>query len=347
MADPTETAVVGEQHDIELPGGIVVSGMGGDVEALREAFEERHEERTGETPEPEPEPEPTPTPEPKAAAAAEPPVTTPKVDKRTRGQKRFDELTAKAEEAARRAEAAEAKAKALEAKLASPVAEPPVPVVAREEPKPATIAAVDAPTRPQPLETEVGTKYATYGDFILDTARWASEQESVKLRKDLDARSSARIEAERASRSRADLATTAIARGRTAYPDFDAVLDTVADILLPPAYQDAILSVPDPEHVMYALAKDRTKLQSILKIQNGVQLGMELAKLVPSAAVAPPASTAPVVRTTNAPAPVQPVGASARTTSVSSAELADHGDDFDNSGYREKRARELGRKPVR
>jgi hypothetical protein len=341
MADTTETAATIEQHDIELPNGVVVSGMGGDVDALREAFEERHEERTGETPEPEPEPEPTPD-EPKPAAVAKT-VETPKVDKRTRGQKRFDELTLKAEDAARRADAAEAKAKELEAKLAAaPVVEPKPPVPTREETQPIVTAG-----RPKPTEAEVGAKYQTYADFIEDLADWKAEQRISAAQKDLDARTTARIEAERASRSRTDRASEAMTRGRTVYPDFDAVLGTVNDILIPPDYQQAILSVESPEHVMYALAKDRTKLQTILKIQSGVQLGLALAKLVPSAAVASPASTAPVVRTTNAPAPVQPVGASARTTSPTSAELADHGDDFDSSGYRERRAKELGRRPVR
>ncbi len=143
------------------------------------------------------------------------------------------------------------------------------------------------------------------------------------------------------------LRDTFMMSGRTVYPDFDAVLESVSDILIPPAYQAALVSVPEPEHAMHALAKDRSKLQEFITLRDGVSVGLFLAKLVPSAAVASPASTAPVVRTTNAPAPVQPVGASTRTTSTNSAELADHGDDFDSSGYREKRARELGRKPVR
>ena len=52
MAD--EASVMEQvQHDIELPNGVVVSGVGGDVEALRDSFEARHEERTtGESAEP-------------------------------------------------------------------------------------------------------------------------------------------------------------------------------------------------------------------------------------------------------------------------------------------------------
>jgi len=323
------------QHTIEMPNGVVLSGMGGDPEELRIQFEDRADERA---------PEPPAASEPVAAAPVEPPA----VDKRTRGQKRFDELTQKAEEAVRRADAAEAKTKELEAKLNAPPQPPP----AREEPKaqvpPQSANGASAePTRQKPTEAEVGVKYATYADFIEDLADWKSEQREIKLRHDLDAQSTQRIEADRASRSQADLATQAVARGRVVYPDFDAVLDTVADILIPPSHQAAIMSMPNFEHAMYGLAKDRATLQAFLKIQNPVQAGLELAKFIPSAAVASPASTAPVVRPTNAPAPVQPVGASTRTTSPSSAELADHGDDFDSSGYREKRARELGRKPVR
>ena len=337
MAD-TQTPPAAEQHDIELPNGVVLSGMGGEPEELRIQFEERADERNG---------TPPPADEKPADTAASEPATKP-----LRGQARYNALTREKEDEKRRADAAEARAKELEAKLAA-AGEPKPVVPAREEPKPPVAA---APTvRAKPTEAEVGTKYPTYADYIEDLADWKAEQrittERAALIKELsesfDARSTARIEAERATRSRGDRASEAMTRGRTVYSDFDAVLETVNDILLPPAYQDAILSVPHAEHVMYALAKDRAQLESFLKIQNGVELGLTLAKYIPSAAVASPASTAPVVRSTNAPPPVQPVGASARTTSVSSAELADHGDDFDASGYREKRARELGRKPVR
>lgn len=340
MADP-QTPPAAEQADIELPNGVVLSGMGGDPDALRILFEERDAERRGE-------PAPAEEPPAEAPAATEPPK------KPLRGQARFDALTREKEDEKRRADAAEAKAKDLEAKLAA-ASEPKAPPPAREEPTAPAVAAAPI-ARPKPTEAEVGTKYPTYADFIEDLSDWKAEQRVIaataSLKKELtesfDARSTAAIEAERATRSQADLVSQAFTRGRSVYPDFDAVIDAVNDILLPPAYQQAIMMAsPHFEHVMYGLAKDRTKLEAILKIQNGVQLGVELAKFVPSAAVASPASTAPVVRATNAPAPVQPVGASARTTSVTSAELADHGDDFDSSGYREKRAKELGRKPVR
>lgn len=324
MAD-VETMAPVEQADIELPNGVVMSGMGGDTEAMRLTFEERHEELQPSKPDDD---KPIET-----AAVQEKP-------KPLRGQARFDALTAERETEKRRADAAEARAKDLEAKLAAP----PQPA-AREEPKPAV---VEPTRRAKPLAADVGTKYPTYEDFVEDLSDWKAEQRITSTVQDLDARSTARIEADRASRSRADLANSAFARGRTAYPDFDAVLKSVDDILISPAHQQAIMSVPDFEHVMYGLAKDRNLLQAVLKIQNPVQFGIELAKILPSAAVASPASTAPVVRSTNAPAPVQPVGSGSRTTSPSLDELAERaGEDFDNSGYRERRAREQGRKPVR
>ncbi len=285
------------QNVIEMPGGITLTGLGGDPEALQETFEQRHDELHPE-------------------AKIEPPAAAEPVQPRkTRGQKRFDELTAERETEKRRADAAEARTKELEAKLAAPAAQPAAVVPEVKEP---------TYTRPEPTEEEVGTKYQTYSAFVKDLAAWTVEQERAKLFADLDARSTARIEADRTSRTRADFVNnTVFPAGRAAYPDFDAVLKSVDGILIPPDHQAAILSLPQTEHVLYALAKNPAKLQDIIKLTDGVKLGIELAMLIPRESVAPPASTAPVVRTTNAPAPIQPVGASSRTTRPSLQELAE------------------------
>ena len=116
-------------------------------------------------------------------------------------------------------------------------------------------------------------------------------------------------------------------RGRAQFGDFDAVLKTADAIQIPPSHQEAILSLPNAEHVMYALAKDHAKLNAILAIQNPVLLGVQLASVIPrtEAVALSPASTPVAVRTTNAPAPPQPVGAGSRTAQPSLEELAASG----------------------
>ncbi len=295
-----------EQHRIEMPDGVVLSGMGGDVDAITESFEQRHEELH---------------PEPAAAEPVAPVTATPAepVDKpRTRGQKRFDQLTAERETEKRRADAAEARAKELEAKLTAPVPQP----VAVVEPPNAPVVA----ERAKPQESEVGTKYPSYADFVEDLSDWKSEQKIAALRTELDARTGARIEAVQASRTRSDYVNTKVfPAGRTVYPDFDAVLQSALERkqMVPFAAQEAILKLPNPEHAIYALAKDDAKVADIVKvIHDPVMLGIAISQLMPRESVASPASTAPVVRTTNAPAPPQPVGAGTRTTSPSVEEAA-------------------------
>ena len=292
------------QQSIEMPNGIVLTGVGGDVEAIRENIEERHGDQ--------------PETDPVAPVAATPSAVEPV--KKTRGQKRFDELTAERENEKRRADAAEAKIKEIEAKAA------PVPTVASVA---AAAAAVvpPAPSRAKPVETEVGVKYQTYSDFVEDLADWKAEQRELKLRRDLDAQSTQRIEADRATRTRMDFVnTTVFPAGRAAYPDFDAVLNSNTT-MTPGIVHEAILRLPNPEHALYALAKDQPKLDAMIALANDpIKLGMSLAQLMPRESVAPPASTAPVVRTTNAPAPIQPVGAGTRTTSPTIEELANKGE---------------------
>jgi hypothetical protein len=324
------------QHTVELDNGIVLAGMGGDHEALQAQFEDRAEALTG-----------TPvegTSETQAPSAAPAPPLTEPVEPTPRGRKRYDVLTREREDAIRARdvektarEAAEAKARDLEARLVAPPATAPPPVPAPR---------VTEGIRAKPVEEEIGIKYATHADFIVDLARWVVEGERAELIQTLDARTTSRIEADRASRNRMDLANNAFARGRSAYPDFDARLNApeVAKILLPPSHQAAILAMPEAEHVMYELASHPETLQRLVSLPPSVELGMELARLVPRTAVASPASTASVVRSTLVPAPPQPVGSGTRTTNPSAADIAmKGGDDYDSSGYREKRRTELRR----
>lgn len=301
MADAIETPVEGQQSSVEMPNGVVLTGNGGDIEALREQFEERHEEIQPAAK----------TVEPVAAAVEEP-------QKEPRGRKRFDQLTAEREAEKRRADTAEAENKELKARLALPVqpVQPPAQPVAVET----------AATRTKPVEAEVGTKYQTYSDFVEDLADWKDEQREAKLRIDLDARSTQRIEADRASRTRASYVKDQVfPAGRAVYPDFDAVLKGT-DKFVPGQIQEAILRLPNPEHAIYALAKDDSQIDGLVKLMaDPLSLGIAVAQLMPREPVALPASTAPVVRTTNAPAPIQPVGAGSRTTSPTLEELAKAG----------------------
>lgn len=318
MAEAADTLSPSEQGTIELPNGVVLTGMG-DPDAIRESLEDRHDELH-------------PAPAPVATTPAAP-VTEPT---KSRGQKRFDALTAEREAATRRADAADARIKELEAKLAAPVAQPATQPAATVTPAVAT-STIDAPSRPKPTENDDKYKTgATYADFVEDLADWKAEQRELKLRRDLDAQSTQRIEADRASRTRMDYVNgTVFPAGRAAYPDFDAVLNGNTTPT-PAIVHEAILRMEHPEHVLYTLAKDSAKLDAVIALASDpLKLGIAIAQCMPRESVAPPASTAPVVRTTNAPAPMQPVGAGTRTTSPTLQELADKGD---NEGYSRARA---------
>ena len=161
---------------------------------------------------------------------------------------------------------------------------------------------------------------------------------------DIDAKIRSSIEADRASRTQAEHVTQAVTRGRTAYQDFDAVLHaphmTVNN--WPSDKIQAIAALEEPEHIQYALGKDPA-LAEKLRTASPVQFGMELAKLIPAPAVARLASTAGAGPVTPPP-PFQPVGAGSKTTAPPLADLTKKaGFDYDKSGYRERRAAELGR----
>lgn len=309
MADPAATVIPG-QEGIELSNGVTLTGIGGDADALREQFEERLEERQ-------------PAPKTPATAATEP-------AKETRGRQRYSDLTRERDDALAKVTAAEARTKELEAQIAAPAK------TVTETPRVAAVAAVvDQPTRPKPTESQVGTTYPEYADFVEDLADWKAEQREVKLRRDLAAESVARIEADRSARTVADRVKDVIfPAGRVQYADFDAVLKATSKPV-PYPVQEAILKLANPEHAIYVLAKDDAKIDGLVQIMaDPLALGIAVAQLMPREPVASPASTAPVVRTTNVSAPIQPVGAGTRTTKPTLQELADAGD---TEGYQAAR----------
>jgi hypothetical protein len=303
--------------------GRVLTGVGADRADLEQVME-RH----------------APAEEPAKPESVTTEIAQPVEAKKPRGQSRFDQLTGEREAAKREADAAKAEAADLRMKLeaaqktreAAPAAIP-APEAAR--------AAVPAPTRAKPTEAEVGTKYQTYGDFVDDLTDWKSEQRAQTT--DIDAQIRRSIEADRASRSREDRLVNARTRALTVYPDFDAVMSSPHMNANNWSLEKiaAIEALAEMEHVHYALGKDPSLAEKLRVEPNLAVFGMELAKLIPAAAVASPASTAHA-GTSMAPPPFQPVGSGSKTTVPPSAELASKGFDFDKSGYREKRAAERG-----
>lgn len=300
-------------------GDRVLTGVGADPEQLAQTME-RHDDKT-----------PIQTPD----APAQPD------EKPTRGQKRFSQLTSERDKEKNRAEAAERERDELRARLARassasvsvPERQPESVQPQREKP---------SETRAKPQESEIGTKYQTYPDFIEDLADWKAEQRLAAL--NFDAVADKRIEAANASRTQAERETQEIARGRQAYPDFDAVIRGAQHLWTnnwPDHIVQFIQNAESPEHLRYALAKD-PQLAEQVRTSHPVQAGMILAKLMPAPAVVTPASTAGA-GTVTPPQPYQPVGSGSKTTAPPLADLPKKGGfDFDKSGYRERRAAERG-----
>ncbi len=298
--------------------GRTLSGVGTDAATLEKVME-RHA--------PEPIIEPT---SPEQPAAIE--------TKKTRGQKRFDELTGEREAARREADTAKQEAAALKAELE--LLKQPKPAAAVESQRQPIAAVQPAAPRVKPTEEMIGTTYQTLGEFVEDLADWKAEQRLSAI--DFDARIRSSIEADRASRSQLDHVEQAHSRGQKVYSDFDAVLNAPHMLTAnwPLEKIQVIAALEEPEHIQYALGKDPTLAARLLAEPNLARFGMELAKLIPAAAVASTASTG--LTGSVAPPPYVPVGSGSKTTVPPSADLVKRGFDFDKSGYRERRAAERG-----
>jgi hypothetical protein len=297
------------QVDVEVDGRIL-SGVGADPDVLADAME-RHE------------------PEAPPADAPSAPVEAPSDQpKESRGRRRFADLTRERDEAAQRASALEKerdewKAKASQAPtVPAPAASP----VARKEPSSPGASAGE--TRGKPTEDEVGTKYKTYAEFAEDLADWKYEQR--------EAARDARIADERFQSHINEVFT----KGKQAYPDFEQVRTSGPGAQIPfhPDRRNAIVSHPAAEHLLYVIAKDQPLAQKLATC-HPMEFWQELARLTPNGPGASPAS--PSVSGSVAPVPYQPVGASTKTTGTSSSDLAKRAlDDYDSSGFREKRRSE-------
>ena len=283
MAD--ETPELSAQHEIELPNGIVVSGMGGDVESLQDAFEARHEERTGQAvPETSPEPADTDTPATESTDTHERPMS--------RATKRVKEAVDRANAAEKSRAELEARMRELEQRLQmsqTPAAQPPAtPPVTPAQTEPFT------PSRPRPVATD----FADYDSYFEALADWKAdvkiEQRSADILSQAEARAQARIEGERAAQSFAAHAKQVFQRGQEAYPDFDTVISSSSQPMSP-LHAQAILNSPHAEHVMYTLAKNPDQLQRFCQTMDPMQLGMMLGQMGTSTTPAEATETAGVV----------------------------------------------------
>ena len=270
---------------------------------------------------------------PESPAQPEQPSTP---EREPKGRARYSKLTAEREAALNQAQAAAAEAQELKNRLAI--------LEAREaERAQQSQKTVEPPapqqqyTRPKPAVADIGTRYETYEDFTEDLADWKAEQREVKLKQEFDARFEARIEAERASAKQRDASQSTLDRGRAAYPDFDAVVQSCT-VQFPSGMLQAIGNMANAEHIEYLLGKDPAWAAEVAACPDGLSLGLKLAERVPPTGRVSPASRPVVARTSQAPPPYEPVAGGSPTSAPPLADLADRGD-FE--AYKARRASEL------
>jgi hypothetical protein len=300
--------------------GRTLSGVGASADAL-EAVMERH----------------APSDEPAKPASETKPAEPEPVQQQTRGRQRFSDLTKERDEAKAKAEAAEKRAAELEAKLASPQA---APAAAAEPPKPAT-----EPSKPERF-TFPSYKAALEANPSLEYDDWEIERLQAfsdwkDQRSNIDERIGQRLAAERAAQDFHSVVAKTHAKGREAYADFDTMRNSGpgAGVLLGPTKDEAaqrvafIVQHPQSEHLQYAISKDGDLARKLAGM-SAIEFGLEIARIVPTAAPARPRAVAPP------PAPYEPVNTGTSSSTPASRDLAGKGFDFDKSGYRERRAAE-------
>src|SRR6185503_11568928 len=112
-----------------------------------------------------------------------------------------------------------------------------------------------------------------YQEAVID---WKVNEQLATL--NLDARIDERLEAERATRRLAEQVRDITALGRKTYPDFEAALTRISDVLYQPWQYQAVLALPNSHDVQYALAQDPA-LAKRLAAASGVDFGMLLGQL--------------------------------------------------------------------
>ncbi len=268
--------------------------------------------------------------------------------KPSRGQARFSQLTSERDQEAHKRAEVERERDELKARIAAlesrTSASPPVPAV--------------VPPRSEPVSQKFS--YPTYEqastkDPTLVWDDW-SEQKAAALfdwkqsQIDLDAVVRTRIEADQASRAFKSTVSSMLERGKSVYPDFDAVRASGPGVMItlgPTIAKGAeraemIAQMPNGEHLFYAIAKSADVAHALARMSD-YQFGMALSTIAPSASDASPASSR-ASGFTVAPPPMQPVGSGSKTAVPSSVDLAERGgEDYDASGFREQSRRERRR----
>jgi hypothetical protein len=251
------------------------------------------------------------------ASAPEPVAATPEPAAPGKGKKPRDNPQARIAQvleqkrlADQRAQAAEARIAALEAQLNKPV--PPV------APLPGSNNGNGA--RPKPKEDEVGTKYASYADFVEDLADWKAEQRLGKV-PNVDQLVDAKLaqrEQQREWQRQAAAHQARVDTAKTTYADYQERVDASdtalaeAGLALSPAVSEAILSSDRSADLVYYLATHPDELLQLAK--DARQFDASAAPLIRSmldarlGAVASSGS-APRASSTAKP-PIKPVGAS-------------------------------------
>lgn len=247
---------------------------------------------TMETPAAPPAPPPAPV---DAVAVASPPVSkSDEMDATGAPSKRQQYIN----ELIRKQTIAEMRAQQLEERLA-----------AIESVTPGTRAAAPtvAPTRPKPTEDQVGTQYATYGDYVEDLADWKVEQrDQARTHAEQGAR------AEQAHREALTAYETTVAAAKARHTDFDEVVTRPLPAPLTETIHNAILASAVGGELAYHLTIHPDEYLRIRALPVGRALmamgaieAQLVADLVPKPATAAPQSPAPP------PAPMAPVGGSA------------------------------------
>lgn len=159
----------------------------------------------------------------------------------------------------------------------------------------------DQEAKPKP----VADNYDSYDDYLADLAEWhvgnKTRAQVAEYREHL-----VRAEGE----ERVAKFKAASAEFHKTTPDYLDVLKTVDDITVPPAVQQVLLAVDNAPALMYALAKDRSQLESLA----GLPL-MQAALLIGSLSADLKAQAKRGPQVSNAKPPIRPVGSSSTAPS--------------------------------
>lgn len=334
-----ETAPTESPVSVETDDGRILTGMGVSPESLAETMEAR-EPVSGEKDEKTPPEKPNPT------GAAEPSSLDRNEDgtfKLSRGAKRFAAMKAEQQRIEEARQAAEQKAAELEKQLAEYRQAKQAP-----EPQKAEKAEKPAPTEfnePEPQIEQFADQADPYAAWNRALARWDRRKEAwedAQKGADLDTKIAQRFQEVYAQGQYIEQINKVAAEGAQKYQDWQAVVQhpDVANVIFPDDTYRAIVTAPNAAELVYTLAKDPPLARKVASEKDPFRLGVLLGSIRSSQpAVARPASTGAAVAS-SAPPPYQPVGSGSKTTSPSLSDIADHGDDYDSSGYRERRAAE-------